>query len=159
MKENGSWREIRKNVKKDWDHYKTGVLMAGGLLVFLSLVGRGICPLSGLWGLPCPGCGMTRSIFLLLTGHWKASFNMQPFAVLWVLFAAAVAVERYYFGSNRKWKKIILIILLSGMFVLYVYKMITVFPDAEPYVYLEDNLTERMAPGYGEWIRNILGNT
>ncbi len=38
-----------------------------------------ICFFFFLTGLPCPGCGLTRSIHLLLNGQWAAALAMNPF--------------------------------------------------------------------------------
>jgi hypothetical protein len=37
-----------------------------------------LCPLSNLGFDHCPGCGLGRSIALLMHGKWEASFNMHP---------------------------------------------------------------------------------
>jgi hypothetical protein len=34
-----------------------------------------------VFGVPCPGCGMTRAILLLLRGEVAASLHMHPLAV------------------------------------------------------------------------------
>ncbi|MCE5279631.1 MAG: DUF2752 domain-containing protein [Planctomycetaceae bacterium] len=41
--------------------------------------------------LPCPGCGMTRSMMEMGHGHIVAAFNFHPFGV--VLFSGLVAVS------------------------------------------------------------------
>ncbi len=40
-------------------------------------------------GLPCPACGTTRSVILLLAGHPKEAFFMNP---LGIFFAPALAI-------------------------------------------------------------------
>jgi hypothetical protein len=39
------------------------------------------CALATLFHLPCPGCGMTRAIALLATGHLGASLRMNALAL------------------------------------------------------------------------------
>ncbi|MGD1946573.1 MAG: DUF2752 domain-containing protein [Croceivirga sp.] len=36
------------------------------------------CATKQLWGFDCPGCGMQRSILLLLQGDFMAAFEMYP---------------------------------------------------------------------------------
>ena len=61
------------------------------------LLGRPIlweCGLRARYGVPCPACGMTRSVVLALHGEWSAAWQMAPggvAAVLGLLLAAAVA--------------------------------------------------------------------
>ena len=151
-----SRKEVWNKIKEDWRHYRSTVLIIAGVLVIFSLFGKGVCPLANLWGLPCPGCGMTRSLVLLLTGRWRESWRMHPFLGAWILFIGAGAAERYLFQKNGKWKKVVLVLLLVGMIVWYVYRMATVFPDVEPYIYIEGNMMERVVPGYEKFVQRFL---
>ena len=36
------------------------------------------CAFRARFGLPCPGCGLTRSVVLALHGHFLRSWNMAP---------------------------------------------------------------------------------
>lgn len=75
----------------------TEVLAGGGVLalgVACLLAPAGIedgpvlCPFRRLTGLPCPGCGLTRSWTYLMHGWWRESFLAHPFGPL----AAALVV-------------------------------------------------------------------
>jgi hypothetical protein len=56
-----------------------------------------ICPVRFLTGLPCPGCGLTRSWVYLAHGHWAEAWAAHPFVILSMLavitFVAVVAVR------------------------------------------------------------------
>lgn len=67
-------REIGRTLRRDWDNYKTGLLVAAAVTAGVSLLGHGLCPSRELLGLPCPGCGLTRSILLILQGHFAESW-------------------------------------------------------------------------------------
>ena len=57
--------------------------------------GPALCPLRGLTGLPCPGCGLTRATGALLRGRVGDALQMHPLIplvlvqllVVWVLLA------------------------------------------------------------------------
>lgn len=49
-----------------------------------------LCPLRNLTGLPCPGCGLTRSWVYLAHGHWSDAVAANPFGI--VTFAAALVL-------------------------------------------------------------------
>jgi hypothetical protein len=54
-----------------------------------------VCPWKNLTGLPCPGCGMTRSTFALLQGRYRESLESNAFSwvVLLLLMIVAVGVS------------------------------------------------------------------
>lgn len=47
-----------------------------------------VCPSRRLFGVSCPGCGMTRSVTHLLHGRWSESLSTHRLG--WLLFAAVV---------------------------------------------------------------------
>lgn len=73
-----------------------GGVVALGAACFLSPDtiedGPVICPFRRLTGLPCPGCGLTRSWVYLVHGWWRESFLAHPFGVVAVVAVLVVAV-------------------------------------------------------------------
>lgn len=37
-----------------------------------------MCPTAGLFGVPCPGCGLTRAALAALTGHPAEALRLHP---------------------------------------------------------------------------------
>jgi hypothetical protein len=70
----------------------TGLASAAALPPSLLQGGPVLCPFRFLTGLPCPGCGMTRSVVALLHGDLAASVFYHPLGVAVVAGAAIVAV-------------------------------------------------------------------
>ena len=58
------------------------------------------CPLHALTGLWCPGCGATRSLWLLLHGDLAGAFAYHPFFPL----AVPVAVGLWARVLRRSWR-------------------------------------------------------
>ncbi len=52
------------------------------------------CPLRTLTGVPCPLCGMTRSVVAAMHGHLLESLRFNPAGILVVLFAGALLAGR-----------------------------------------------------------------
>ncbi len=51
-----------------------------------------ICPFRRLTGLPCPGCGLTRSWVYLAHGQWSDSLSAHPFGVIAAGLTVALVV-------------------------------------------------------------------
>ena len=75
---------------------KLGLAMAGGGLLYFVFAQCGWdimpCPSMQVLGIPCPGCGMTRSCLSLLRGDWAASLRLNPFGPVFAVFWAVVGV-------------------------------------------------------------------
>jgi hypothetical protein len=92
------------------------------------------CPVLHTFGVPCPGCGLTRAIALLVKGQWHASFTMHAFGPVFLLAlvligAAAVMPDRYRaaFVNNierLERKTAIPVILLSLFFVYWLVRLL-----------------------------------
>lgn len=51
-----------------------------------------ICPFRNLTGLPCPGCGLTRSWVYLAHGWWREGLAANPFGIVLALVVLGLAV-------------------------------------------------------------------
>jgi uncharacterized protein DUF2752 len=50
------------------------------------------CPIYHATGIPCPGCGLSRAIILLLHGDWQASLHLHVFAPIVLLAISVFAI-------------------------------------------------------------------
>lgn len=83
-------------------------LLLGVYVAFITLTGIG-CPIRFSTGISCPGCGMSRAVLLMLSGHFRAAFRMHPlvYAVLpagiWLFFGPeqTAGLRRFKRGSLR----------------------------------------------------------
>lgn len=56
------------------------------------LSGFGVCIFKHIAGIPCPSCGVTRAIQLLLQGNVRESLLMNPLGILVALLAVIVPI-------------------------------------------------------------------
>ncbi|MBQ9344045.1 MAG: DUF2752 domain-containing protein [Kiritimatiellae bacterium] len=101
------------------------VAAVGILALAAHFFGLTLCPLKRLTGIPCPSCGTTRACLLLLNGHPRAAFVMQPFALIAIPLLLLVAlVPRARTLAATLWKhpsiKILAFLLLLADW-LYVF--------------------------------------
>jgi hypothetical protein len=63
-------------------------------LVHLAGLPGWACPFKNLFGIPCPGCGLTAATGQLLHGQWQVSLQTHAFASLFVFsfFIMAIAI-------------------------------------------------------------------
>ena len=97
---------------------------AFNLLELLSLN----CPFKSITGLPCPGCGYTRSIESLITGDIFSSFMHNPgwiilifFMVTMIVIGMKTIIKGRQVVMNNRWLIMFVVLLGStwiGKFIL-----------------------------------------
>ncbi len=136
---------------------------AGIALIIYNLLTRyffhAFCPMVIITGLPCPGCGMTRAVWYLMTGQLSRSFAMHPLAGLWLFLIFGWAFARYVKGRSgwegRRRFQFCVIFVLAATVLLYIYRMYTIFPGRAPMAYTGDNILEHLIPRYRQSILHL----
>lgn len=112
-----------KKIKADWDACGTGILIVILVVVVSTILGNSVCVTQRLLGIPCPGCGMTRSFMLVLQGKFMEAWEMHPFVYGWLAFAVIFFVERYVIRGKEKFWKAAILLLGVGMLIRYVWML------------------------------------
>lgn len=101
----------------------------------------GVCIIKNVTGFPCPSCGTTRAVELLLQGNVLASLQMNPFGILVAIIMAIVpfwisfdlmfkkdTFHKSYIQIEKtiiiKWFAVILILLVLLNWIWNIYKQI-----------------------------------
>jgi len=85
------------------------VLGLAGLAGLLLLFEIPLCPTATLFGIPCPGCGLTRATLALLSGNLRLAFQLHPLVfvlaplLVGVAGAAAAGYVRGSSGPGPTW--------------------------------------------------------
>lgn len=102
-----------------------------GILLYLFFTTIG-CPIKYVTGVCCPGCGMSRALYYLITLDFKNAFYMHPF-----IFLMPVCLV-VFLKRNKMPKKIynsLIIVFIVGMTGLYLYRLLSgseiVYADIE----------------------------
>ena len=122
--------------KKDWClmRYLAGVLAFGAYVIVTNLLFGYICPSMVLAGLPCPACGLTRAGLLFATGNFAESFGLHPLLIPAVVFIAVTVAMKFIKPNKIKVLQIPAIFLLICFIVLYIFRMVSLFPHHPPMV-------------------------
>ena len=147
--------KIIQRLLQDIKNYYIGVL----IFILYSIVVRHIfhvfCPQLIITGIPCAGCGMTRAIYYILTGHFQRGMDLNPAAPLWIIWFMLGAIERYVIGRNRKWILYLLACVCVVTLLIYVYRMSTQFPSYPPLTYYKRNLLSKYCTFYHNLLQYI----
>ena len=53
-----------------------------------------LCPMVIMTGFPCPGCGLTRAMFMVLRGDFAGAWKMHPFIYGVIVWRAEIHTEK-----------------------------------------------------------------
>ena len=137
-------KEIGNRIWKDLKDFLPAILIFGIYNVIIRTIFKAFCPFLILTGFPCAGCGMTRAIFYILTGHIERGMRLNPAAPLWIALTAWFFWNRYVRGIHKKsttfWLGVVCVITL----MIYIYRMINCFPGDPPMVYYRKNVMRKI---------------
>ncbi|MCX8129593.1 MAG: DUF2752 domain-containing protein [Clostridia bacterium] len=147
---------IKNTAEKVWNSLRKYALPISFAAVFYSIMylfgNRTICVSKATFGVPCPGCGMTRSFKSLIKGDIHSAFYYHPLFIL-VILAAFVILFRNTGSISKIYKSAVTWISLLIVFIsVWVVRMIQMFPDKPPIDYNIYGLF----PVIYRFIRNII---
>ena len=85
------------------------------------------CPIKYLLGIPCPACGMTRSLFSMLRMDIRGSFSYTPMTSL-VIIAVLLGMHEKLFAHKKIIDGILIIVAVLTL-TLYIYRVISLNLD------------------------------
>jgi hypothetical protein len=142
---------IFNDVKKFWPAPIILVI----LYFLLHKLEGAFCPMVRIFGLPCPGCGITRALLYVLKGQFEEAFYINPCVYLWILFLLYIIVVRYLLGKPLKHGMAFAVIILGIMLIRYCHGMYLYYPDRPPFAYTGGNKMEDIIPGYMHMVRDF----
>lgn len=136
--------ELKRNMKD----YVWFLLFAALYLAFFAIVfpGEPNCLIKRTFGVPCPGCGMSRAAWNLLTFDFQDALFYHPLIVLMPLLAIILLFRNLpriqpIYRSKWFWGAVVALFL-----IVYAIRMYLYFPDIAPMDYYDQSLLERLLP-------------
>lgn len=144
------------------DYILVGVLSAMFIISFIlvppyegksTLEGWIGCPIKAMTGIPCPGCGITRSFTCISHGSLLESLYYHPIGWLYyigfafLLFVKIVEIsqgKRGFFNWNRPVIKTLFILLIIAMVIAWFFKLYYFFQNDGLRIAAKDNIFSRI---------------
>lgn len=115
------------------------ILTAIALLIAVFFLYETWCPLERIIGIPCPGCNMLSALYHLLHGDIEVALFFHPLVIVfsvYVILEMILYIKFHHFKS--KYAYYLRIIFMVLLVIVYLYRMITIFPNY-PMVYNEES--------------------
>jgi hypothetical protein len=102
-----------------------------------------VCFFKSVYGLPCPGCGLTRALLALAGGEIASALRLHPLAPL-VPFLGLVALFRNTVPFQALYHSASFWAACAACFIaVWAVRMILYFPDIPPMEYSRSSLVYR----------------
>ncbi len=108
-----------------WKKHKVEIFIISGIIAVyavLSVLGVATCPSKVFFGIPCPGCGISRAFMSALQLDFAAAFEYNP---LWILVPVVLIIVTALsaYDKNRA-VEIIVIAFIVLAFLVYIYRIV-----------------------------------
>ena len=149
-------KTVFRRIIKDLRDNRAPIIAIAILWVLAELVFHRFCPVVIMTGFPCPGCGLTRALFHLITLHPINALEYNPSYPLWVALAVAFFIRRYVKGRSTTVLRYPMIAVCLITIGIYIWRMTYVFPGKEPMVYFHGNVFARLIPFYDSVVTHFV---
>ena len=148
-------KNIGKRIWQDIREYWVVAITLAVCFVVVNLIFHTFCPMVIISGLPCPGCGLTRSIRYLLSGNIGQSLYINPMGIPIVCIMIYFFFNRYILGRKAKGMTLLIACVIFMLLVQYVWRMYVFFPNRVPYVYTEKNILSQNLSFYEQMLHDL----
>ena len=109
------------------------LVFAAVFYLFTVITGsRSLCFIYNLYGIPCPGCGLTRAYLQFFKGDVASAFYCHPLLLLPAIILIIFIFKDHGIFKKIYWSKSFWIFTVALFIIIWILRMIVLFPDKEP---------------------------
>ena len=108
-------------IKNTWLKFG-GFVIAAMLYATLAFLGAG-CPIRLITGIPCAGCGMTRSVISIIKRDLAAALYYHPLIVLMPLIPVLLIVKKGPLAI-KKVRAVLWVIIIAAFIIVYIFRLL-----------------------------------
>ena len=101
------------------------ILLVLSIIFILNFFGIRICPFFNIFKIPCPGCGLTRSIKSILSGHiiegMKYNVLGIPLILIFIIYIILILSKKKKYLDSLLYKNKRILILVSIIITIIVW--------------------------------------
>ena len=115
-------------------------------LILFKTRSKEMCPFRSIWGISCPGCGMTRALLAVLKGDLLAAFYYHLLWVVVILYPLIYAIFKVRKSKQDfdVWKNKSIKIIIRLFLFVWIIRIIIFFPNVPPLDFEENSLLGRL---------------
>lgn len=126
-------KKIFSRILADLRACRIALLIIICYLVLTQSIFHTVCPMAILTGIPCPGCGLTRSGLWVLTGHLAEAWNLNPTIYLWLPLILYGILFRYLLGRKPPYYLLFAALVSGATCIWYVWSALHGYMVPLPY--------------------------
>ena len=122
------------------------LLLFAGYYAFSYAIGaRTLCFFKNTFGMPCPGCGITRATYYLSQGDIAKVLYYNPLIFLVIPYSIVIVLSLKVKWAKQLMSNNVFWIIAGVIFVgFYAYRMLHLFPHTEPLDFYPNGLLPRV---------------
>jgi hypothetical protein len=109
------------------------IISLGCGIFFLLMTDGNLCVFKRIFGLPCPGCGLTRAILCLLRFDLKNAFFYHPLFLVPPFLGLLLAFRKKPIFNSIYCNNVFWRVLAVLLITVWVIRMILLFPSTPPF--------------------------
>ena len=114
-----------EKLKKDFINYYVIIIVLIIYCILMQVVFKSLCPIKAIFGVNCPGCGLTHASIYLFEGRFHDAIHANYSVFFWWIFFIAFAIDRYVHPLRIKPFPVIFIVACIVTILRYIIIIVT----------------------------------